>query len=95
LAREQVDTVILGCTHYPALKKAIQKALGTQIELVDSSMGLIEDLEKLKICNEDASHQGHLQMLCTDFSQRLEETFKLLLGDLRYDALETIDLNSP
>jgi glutamate racemase len=95
LAREQVDTLILGCTHYPALKKSIQKAVGAGIELVDSSMGLIEDLEKLKICNEDSSSVGRVQMLCTDFSQRLEETFKLLLGDICYDSLETIDLNGP
>jgi glutamate racemase len=91
LAREQIDTLILGCTHYPALKKSIQKAVGTEINLIDSSQGLIEDLEKLGICREEGP-AGHIQMLCTDFSPRLEETFKLLLGDIRYDSLETIEL---
>lgn len=93
IARENVDTLILGCTHYPALKTAIQKAVGTQINLIDSSLGLIEDLENLKVCKEGPGN-GRIQMLCTDFSPRLEETFKLLLGDTKYDALETIDLAS-
>lgn len=92
MARDGVDTLILGCTHYPALKKAIQKAVGTEIALVDSSMGLIEDLEKLGICREEGA-PGKVQMLCTDFSPRLEETFRLLLGDIHYDSIETIDLN--
>lgn len=31
-----VDTIILGCTHYPILKKAISKVMGSGVELVDS-----------------------------------------------------------
>jgi glutamate racemase len=93
LAHHNLDTLILGCTHYPALKTAISKAVGPAIHLVDSSQGMIEDLEKLKVCHEGNGH-GHVRMLCTDFSPRLEETFKLLLGEVRYDALEVIDLNA-
>jgi len=92
MARAGIDTLILGCTHYPVLKKAIQKAIGTEIQLIDSSMGLIEDLEKLEICREDSGFDGKVQMLCTDFSPRLEDTFRLLLGDIHYESIETIDL---
>lgn len=31
-----VDTIILGCTHYPILKKAISKVMGSGVRLVDS-----------------------------------------------------------
>lgn len=31
-----VDTVILGCTHYPILKRVISKVMGSGVELVDS-----------------------------------------------------------
>lgn len=94
LVHENIDTLILGCTHYPALKNSIQKVVGREIQLIDSSLGLIEDLEKLGICNADSNKPGRVQMLCTDFSPRLEETFRLLLGGIHYDAIETIDLNS-
>ena len=33
----QVDTVLLGCTHYPFLASAIQKEMGAQVTLIDSS----------------------------------------------------------
>jgi glutamate racemase len=32
-----VDTVVLGCTHYPLLKSLITEALGSGVNLVDSA----------------------------------------------------------
>ncbi len=34
---KQIDTLILGCTHYPLLKKAIRKITGLAVHLVDAS----------------------------------------------------------
>lgn len=36
LVKAQVDTVILGCTHYPLLKPVLQKCLGSHVTLIDS-----------------------------------------------------------
>lgn len=33
----QFDTLILGCTHYPMLKKTIQKVIGDSIKIISSS----------------------------------------------------------
>ena len=33
----EIDVLILGCTHYPLLKKTIQKVMGDDITLVDSA----------------------------------------------------------
>ncbi|MCK4256993.1 glutamate racemase [candidate division WOR-3 bacterium] len=38
LKRERVDTLILGCTHYPMLKSVIQNAMGSEVKLVDSAV---------------------------------------------------------
>jgi glutamate racemase len=92
LIRQQIDTLILGCTHYPALKLAIQKVAGPEVQLIDSSLGLIEDLEKLGICQDTGGTEGTMKMLCTDFSPRLAETFRLLLGDIPYEPIEIINL---
>ena len=92
LIHQQIDTLILGCTHYPALKRSIQKAMGSNVQLVDSSSGLIEDCEKLGILNTDTKGRGKTDVLCTDFSPRLEDTFRLLLGDLPFDELKTVDI---
>lgn len=88
--RHQIDTLILGCTHYPALEVSIRKATGPAVELIDSSMGLIEDLEK--VSPTASGPNGKVNVYCTDFSPRLEETIRLLMGDLKIDAIETVDL---
>lgn len=35
--RPEIDTLILGCTHYPLLREAIGKAAGPEVSLVDSA----------------------------------------------------------
>ncbi len=42
-----VDTIVLGCTHYPILKQTIQKVVGEGIRLVDSSEAIIDSLRMI------------------------------------------------
>ena len=37
LRRARVDTLILGCTHYPLLKPMLRRVLGPKIQLIDSA----------------------------------------------------------
>lgn len=37
LIDEEIDTLILGCTHYPLLAKTIKKVVGDEVTLVDSA----------------------------------------------------------
>lgn len=37
LVQDDIDTLILGCTHYPLLKPVIQETVGSDILLVDSA----------------------------------------------------------
>lgn len=93
LLQKPIDTLILGCTHYPALRASIQKVTGPAVTLVDSAMGLAEDLAASGLLSAPSTQVGYLKILCTDFSPRLEETFRLLLDGMTYDSLEVIDLN--
>jgi len=43
----QIDTLVLGCTHYPLLKPLIQEIMGTQITLVDSAQAITEKAGEL------------------------------------------------
>lgn len=47
LKATQIDTLILGCTHYPHLKKQIQSVLGTHVQLVDSGVETVKDIAVL------------------------------------------------
>ncbi|MEJ2689901.1 MAG: glutamate racemase [Deltaproteobacteria bacterium] len=44
LKRQQVDTLVLGCTHYPLLKHLIQPRIGMQVKVIDSSQAVAEEL---------------------------------------------------
>ncbi len=57
-----VETVILGCTHYPLLKKVIRRFLGTKVKLVDSAsetaFAVKEMLKKEKLLNKKSSYRS-------------------------------------
>lgn len=42
-----IDTLVLGCTHYPLLKDLIQQAVGSQVTLVDSAEAIAQYLGSL------------------------------------------------
>lgn len=43
----QVDTLILGCTHYPYLAEVIQSILGEEVLLVDPAQTMVEELKEV------------------------------------------------
>jgi glutamate racemase len=43
----QVDTVVLGCTHYPFVTEALRRALGPGVEIVDSGPAIARRLEQV------------------------------------------------
>jgi len=46
------DTLVLGCTHYPFLRKAIRKLLGDSITLIDTSEAVVRQLKRQLEDNE-------------------------------------------
>jgi glutamate racemase len=46
LLAADVDTVILGCTHYPLVRPAIQRCLGRGVEIVTSGEAIVDALER-------------------------------------------------
>lgn len=47
LVASKIDTLILGCTHYPLLYDTIAEILGPKVSLIDSTQPTIESLEKV------------------------------------------------
>jgi glutamate racemase len=43
----QVDTVVLGCTHYPFVAEALRRALGPGVEIVDSGPAIARRLQQV------------------------------------------------
>lgn len=49
LSRTGVDTLVLGCTHYPLLKEAIGRTMGEAVTLVDSAMETAKEVQTLLV----------------------------------------------
>ncbi len=42
LKEENIDTLIMGCTHYPLIKETIQKVIGNQVNLIDAGIETVK-----------------------------------------------------
>ena len=47
LLQYDIDTLILGCTHYPLLRSTVQKIVGDKVNLVNPAYETARDLKKL------------------------------------------------
>ncbi len=56
LRQQQVDTLILGCTHYPLLKELIQARMGRKVALIDSSVEVALSLRQLLSRSHPGTH---------------------------------------
>lgn len=60
LQLNKIDTLILGCTHYPLLKNAIQKTLGPGVHLIDSGVETAGAVEKILKENNLMADEDHI-----------------------------------
>jgi len=45
--RSKIDTLVLGCTHYPILREVIQKSVGDDVKLIDSGEATAAEVKSL------------------------------------------------
>ena len=68
LRRAGVDTVILGCTHYPLVGPMLQRTLGREVTLISSGQAVARRVEHALAARGTASlsaEEGEYRFLCT------------------------------
>jgi glutamate racemase len=69
LRRADVDTVILGCTHYPLIGPMLQRTLGPDVALITSGAALARQVEHAlstrELRNPRGEGEGEYRFLCT------------------------------
>ncbi len=79
-----VDTLILGCTHYPALKEDIGQFMGPEVMLVDSANALAsaaqERLSELSLLRNEDDREGRLEFYLSDIPWKFQEIGARFLG---------------
>ena len=84
MRRNKVDTLILGCTHYPLLRPLIQSYMGDEVTLIDSGAETVGEvsvlLDYFDIANPDPAKQGACHFYTTGSTK--------LFDDIAQDWLE-------
>jgi glutamate racemase len=68
LREAQVDTVILGCTHYPLVAPMLQRSLGRGVTLVSSGVGVARSVERAlaaRALENPQTREGDYRFRCT------------------------------
>ena len=93
------DTLVLGCTHFPALAAPIRKALPMQVRIVDSDQTTAAAVARELAVREAPRGQlhggsrGSVRWLATDGAARFARASRTFLGEaLRAADIEIIDL---
>ena len=95
LVQSGIDTLVLGCTHYPLLKPALTRYLGSGIRLVDSADNCATAVRDLLAQHRIAAPEGRLgrlEVALTDASDGFlpvaEEALGLKVGQVRVVMVE-------
>jgi glutamate racemase len=91
---EGIDTLILGCTHYPLIKPLLSSEVGSGIKLVDSAVSVAEQVARtlvdLDLANPQRGEPDY-RYYVTDIPLRFQTTGERFLGrSLRH--LEMVQL---
>jgi len=95
LLGEGIDTLVLGCTHYPLLRQAIARVAGEGVALVDSAQNCalaVDEILKSQSLAAPPRQLGNLEVALTDstegFLRVAEKALELAIGDVQLRAVQ-------
>lgn len=83
LLRQGIDTLVLGCTHYPLLKRTLQEIAGPTVELIDSAAETAKTVASLLHAEGLGRHEtppASPRFFVTDLPDRFERVGGAFLG---------------
>ncbi|MBP9111893.1 MAG: glutamate racemase [Polyangiaceae bacterium] len=97
--RAKVDTIVLGCTHYPLLRPLIEEAakrmISKDVRIIDSASAVASTvatfLQSRSLANTDASNVGKVRIQVTDLPRSFELVATRFLGNSA-EGVEQVDL---
>ena len=80
---KKIDSLILGCTHYPILSDVIQKVVGKNVKLIDSGSPaayLVQDYLNGRQLRNLSVHHGQAEFYVSDVPVKFKEIAERFLG---------------
>ena len=76
---KKIDSLVLGCTHYPLIKPEIEQYYQGRVQIFDAA-GIVADHVKLRLIEEGLLNKGKTgrhQFFVSDFTRSFEQSTKL------------------
>lgn len=75
LKTQQVDTLVLGCTHYPLLKRLIGEEIGEEVILVNPSSSVVKEMKEYLQQNDmqSGTAQGEYEFYVSDSTEKFRQ----------------------
>lgn len=94
LREQQIDTLVLGCTHYPLLKNVIAETMGGGVNLIDSAAAVAEETAQILeqagwLGAGDKPNESHFYV--TDAAKRFHRIAERILGS-PLEHLEAVEV---
>ncbi len=78
--KKDIDTIIMGCTHYPVMKHVIQDVVGDSITLVDSADSIAEELMS-RYDNEKKKRDAQYDFYVSDNPEKFNIIGRQIVGE--------------
>ena len=79
----RIDTLILGCSHYPLLKPVIQRKIGKRVRIIDSSVSVAAEVKRFLEERPDLDDQlgktGQIRVIVSDVTPQFEKIARATL----------------
>jgi glutamate racemase len=99
LREADVDTVILGCTHYPLIGKMLQRMLGPAVTLITSGAALARQVEhalSARNLRNPRTGEGDYRFLCTGDAESFDALggrfLQMPLGAIEHVSVSAVAL---
>jgi glutamate racemase len=83
LREKGIDTLVLGCTHYPILSAVIQEVIGSNVQLIDSGVASAEVVKQVLDRMDLHTNRfavGHQEFYVSDIPAKFKEIAELFLS---------------
>lgn len=94
LKKNKIDTLVLGCTHYPILSKVIQEVMGDEVTLIDSGTAastLVKDYLNGRGLRNESHQSGKHDFYVSDLPTKFKNIADTFLGR-HVEHLTKVDL---
>ena len=91
-----VDTLILGCTHYPLIKTMVGEFMGREVTLVDPAKTAAHHLERMlseRGLRASQEQQGQAHFYVSDVPDSFVQTANLFLGEYKGGPVDQIAID--